>query len=473
MKRIVLIILIFTQLIYGQIDRSIEPKPKPDFSMSIPNIKRAELENGLRILVVEHHELPIVQVTMLIRSGADADQNGKFGTANLTADMLDEGTKSKTALQIAEELDFLGTELSTYANYDATVGSMLTLKEHLSKSLNILADIFLNPTFPESEFNRLKNELLTDLSSKKTRADIIATEIFYEKLYGRDHPYGQSNEGTEETVSEITIEDIKKFYSENYIPNNSSLIFVGDITLNEVLELVKKNFSKWKKNKFTPTKLLVKNRENNIEIFLIDKENAPQSQIRIGNIGIERNNPDFYAVNILNQIIGASNGRLFLNLREAKGYTYGAYANFSMRKSPGPFMAYAGVKTEVTDSALIEFFKELNRIREELVEENEFNMYKLAVIQRLPRVMETPTQIASQIMAIELFNLPDDFFSNLLDNYKKVTREDILKTAKKYINPEKAVIVIVGDVQKILSKIENLKLGNIFLCDEKGNLKNK
>lgn len=471
LRVIFIIMIIFIQSIYGQIDRSIEPRPKQDFSMTIPEIKRAELKNGLRILVVEHHELPIVQVTMLIRSGADADEIEKFGIANLTADMLDEGTKSKSALQIAEELDFLGTELTTYANYDATIGSMLTLKEHLYKSMNILADVFLNPTFPESEFIRLKNELLTDLSAKKTRPDIIATEIFYDKLYGYDHPYGKSTEGTEETVSKITVEDLKRFYSEYYVPNNASIIFVGDVTLNEAYELVYKYFNKWQRKDFIQHKLLVKNRENNIEIFLINKDGAPQSQIRIGNIGIERNNPDFYAVNILNQIIGASNGRLFLNLRESKGYTYGAYANFSMRKSPGPFMAYSGVKTEVTDSALIEFFYELNRIREELIDENEFNMYKLAVVQRLPRVMETPSQIASQIMAIELFNLPDNFFNTLIENYKKVTQEDILKVARKYIHPESAVVVIVGDVEQIKSKVENLKLGHIILCDEKGNIK--
>lgn len=465
---IVLINVLLYFSCFAQIDRSVEPRPSGDFRMHIPKIERAELENGLKILIVEHNELPVVQITMLIKSGSDADPINKIGTANLTADLLDEGTKSKSALQIEEELDFIGAKLSTYANYDASIGNLLTLKEHLNKALEVLADVYLNPTFPQKEFERLKSELLTDLTAQKARADIIATNIFYSKLYGMDHPYGINSDGNEFTVKNIYLSDIKEYYEKNYLPNNAAIIFVGNITKDEAFSLTKKFFSKWKKKKFQQNKLMIKSPNNGISIYLIHKENAPQSQIRIGNIGIERNNPDFYAVNILNQIIGASNGRLFLNLREAKGYTYGAYANFSMRKFPGPFLAYAGVKTEVTDSALIEFLYEFNRIRNEKVSFEEFDMYKTAVIQRLPRVLETPAQIASQLIAIELFNLSDDFLHNLIEKYKEITPENIQIVARKYINPENATVLIVGDVNVVKPKLENLKIGKIILCDETG-----
>lgn len=470
---LILILLLCTYFAFTQIDRSVEPKPTTDFKMHLPNIQRAELDNGLKILVVEHRELPIVQFTLVIRSGADADPTGKFGTASLTADLLDEGTKTRDALKIADELDFVGSELSVYANYDASIGSLLTLKEYLDKSVELIADVFLNPVFPEKEFKRLKSELLTDLTAQKARPDIIANNIFNKMLFGETHPYGSDYDGSEETIKKINLTDIKEYYNNNYLPNNSSIIIVGDISKEEAVFIVKKYFSKWKKGKLKKQNVKVVNNTERVKIYLVDKENAPQSQIRIGNIGIARNNPDFYAVNILNQIIGASNGRLYLNLREAKGYTYGAYANFSMRKAPGPFIAAASVKTEVTDSSLLEFLYEFERIRNEFVDGEEFEMYRTAVIQRLPRVLETPSQIASQLMAIELFNLPDDYFNTLIERYKQITPEDIKRVANKYIHPDKLTVVIVGDIKEINKQIENLNLGVIQFCNEKGEIIDK
>ncbi len=470
LKSVVSFILIFVLVGFAvaQLDRSVEPQSGPSFKMSIPKIERATLENGLRIVIVEHRELPVVQVQFVIRSGADAGISEKAGVASLTADMLDEGTKTKTALQIADELDFIGASAATSANYDASVGSLLTLKEHLSKAMTIFSDIILNPDFPENEFERLKSELLTDLLAQKVRPDIIAGNIFNAKVFGSQNPYSQSIDGSEETVKNITLNDLKEFYGKYYAPNNASVIIVGDITKTEVVAVVKQFFGNWKKKEIPPLKLFNPQISTENKIYLINKDNAPQSQIRIGNVGIERGSPDFYAVNILNQIIGASNGRLFLNLREAKGYTYGAYANFAMRKSAGPFTAYAGVKTEVTDSALVEFFKEINRIRDELVSDVEFDLYKTAVIQRLPRIFETPAQIAGQLMALELFNLPDDFFSTLVEKYKAITPIDIQRAAQKYLHPKNLTVVIVGDVKNIKEKIEKLGFGKIILCDETG-----
>ncbi len=463
-----ILIFVFAGISGAQLDRSVEPQPGPPFKMSIPKIERATLDNGLRVVLVEHRELPVVQVQFVLRSGADADNTEKAGVARLTADMLDEGTKNRTSLQIADELDFIGASVATSATYDASIGSLLTLKEHLPKAMTILSDIILYPNFPENEFERLKSELLTDLLAQKVRTDIIAGNIFNAKIFGSQHSYSQSIDGSEETVQKIILNDIKEFYNKHYSPNNASIIIVGDITKNEAVAVVKKFFGKWEKKEIAQLKLFNPQISTENKIYLMNKDNAPQSQIRIGNIGIERRSPDFYAVNILNQILGASNGRLFLNLREAKGYTYGAYSNFAMRKSAGPFTAYAGVKTEVTDSALIEFIKEFNRLRDELVPQAEFDMYKTAVIQRLPRIFETPTQIAGQLMALELFNLPDDFFSTLVDKYKAITPVDIKRVAQKYLHPKNLTVVVVGDGKKIKEKIEKLGLGKIILCDETG-----
>lgn len=463
-----ILIFVLVEFALAQLDRSVEPQHGPSFKMSIPKIERTTLENGLRIVVVEHRELPVVQMQLVIRSGSDAVIAGKAGVANLTAEMLDEGTKTRTSLQIADELDFIGASVATFANYDASIGSMLTLKEHLSPAMTIFSELILNPDFPENEFERLRSELLTDLLAQKVRPDLIASNIFNAKVFGTQHPYSQSMDGSDETVKNITLNDLKEFYNNYYAPNNASIIIVGDINLKDAVKVVKQFFGSWKKKNIPPLKLFNPKISTENIIYLINKNDAPQSQIRIGNIGIERSSPDFYAVNILNQIIGASNGRLFLNLRETKGYTYGAYANYAMRKSAGPFVAYSGVKTDVTDSALIEFLKEFNRIRDEIVTDTEFELYKTAVIQRLPRVLETPAQIAGQLMSLELFNLPDDFFSTLVEKYKAITPKDIQRVANKYLHPNNLTIVVVGDEKNIKEKIEKLKIGKIILCDENG-----
>lgn len=461
-------ILAFNCITYCQLDRSIEPKVGPAFKMALPKIERGVLENGFRIIVVEHKELPVIQMQMVIRTGADADVFEKAGVASLTSEMLDEGTTSRNALQIADDLDFIGASVTTSTNYDGSYVGLLTLKEHLKTSFEIFSDVILNPVFPDSDFDRIKDELLTDLIAQKVRAEIVASNVFNLKLFGEQHPYSQNIDGSEETVNRITVQNIKDYYNQFFVPNNASLIVVGDITMEEVMQLAKKHLGNRQRKLIKIPVLPEVEKSQETKIYIVNKEGAPQSQIRVGNIGIRRSSPDFYAVNILNQIIGASNGRLFLNLRETHAYTYGAYANFSMRKAEGPFLAYAGVKTDVTDSSLIEFLKEINRIRDELVPEDEFEMYKTAVIQRLPRVFETPAQITSQLLALELFNLPDDFFSTLMDNYQKVTREDIQRVAQKYMTPNNLTIVIVGDEKVIKDKINKLNLGNIILCDEKG-----
>lgn len=465
---ILISILAFNFITYCQLDRSIEPKVGPAFKMALPKIERAELENGLRIIAVEHKELPVIQIQMVIRTGADADVFEKAGVASLTSEMLDEGTTTRNALQIADDLDFIGAAVTTSANYDGSYVGLLTLKEHLKTSFEIFSDVILNPVFPDSDFDRIKDELLTDLIAQKVRSEIVASNVFNLKLFGEQHPYSQNIDGSDETVHTITVQNVKDYYNQFYVPNNASLIVVGDITMKEAMQLAKNYFGNWQKKLIEAPVLPEVGKSQETKFYIVNKEDAPQSQIRIGNIGIRRNSPDFYAVNILNQIIGASNGRLFLNLRETHAYTYGAYANFSMRKAEGPFLAYAGVKTDVTDSSIIEFLNEINRIRDELVPEDEFEMYKTAVIQRLPRVFETPAQITSQILGLELFNLPDDYFSMLMDNYQKVTREDIQRVAQNYLQPRNLTIVVVGDSKNIRDKIEKLGYGKIILCDEKG-----
>jgi len=279
--------------------------------------------------------------------------------------------------------------------------------------------------------------------------------------------------GDSTSVTNLSVSDVKSFYETYYAPNNATLIFVGDITKDEAITLAKKYLSDWKMKTLPSSTISKAENPSDVKIYLVHKPDAPQTEIRVGQLGTNRATEDYYTLTVLQHILGSSSGRLFLNLREAKGYTYGAYANFGFRKSAGPFVASAGVKTEVTDSSIIEFLYEINRMREEVVADSEFQMYKTAVVQRLPRTFETLGQIASQLTEIALYRLPDSYFNSLSDNLFNVTKENVHNAAQKYFQTEKLCIVVVGDKEKILSPLEKLAIGKIVECDTDGNVLSK
>lgn len=477
-KRIVFIILMsavmlessFSQTTADQLDRSKEPVPGLPPSLTLPTIERGSLTNGLQIMVVKHSELPVVQMQLVVRSGSDADPIGKAGLAQLTANMLDEGTATRTALDIADEIDFIGAQLSSSSSFDGSFVNLMTLKEHLGKAMEVFADVIVRPSFPQSDFDRLKKDMLTGLIQQKDRVEVIAGNVFYRRLFGQQHPYGYQTTGTDSTVQTLELDDLKKFYQTYYAPNNATLIIVGDIVKDEAIQLAEEYLGNWKSAEVPEKKLGANIAEGKTTFYVVHKSPAPQSQLRLGNIALERNSEDYYAASLLNQIIGASNGRLFLNLREAKGYTYGAYAQFVMRKAAGPFLAYAGVKTNVTDSSLIEFMKEINRVRDEPIPESEFNMYKRSVIQRIPRLFETPSQISSQVASLVLYGLPDNYYDSLVERYQALTAEDIQRVARKYLRPDALTIVVVGDKNLIMEGIQKLGFGKIVECDFLGNV---
>lgn len=459
-----------TKPTFAQLDRTIQPSPTTLPALALPKIQRAELPNGLNIIVVEHHKLPLINMELVFNTGADADPLGKAGVANLTTSMIDEGTPKKSSLEIADAFDFLGAQFSAASNFDGSYLTLLTLKEHLDASLQIFSEVLLSPTFPDSEFQRIKDELLTSLSQQKDRASSVAATVFSKMLFGEQHPYGFQVAGIETTVRTISVEDTKKFYETYYAPNNATLIVVGDITKKEVVQFAEKYFGKWKKKNIPAPKISSAKNIEETAIYLVDKPDAPQSEIRLGQIGAPRTTKDYFTLSLLQHILGSSSGRLFLNLREEKGYTYGAYANFAFRKNAGPFVASAAVKSEVTDSALIEFLYEINRMREESVADSEFQMYKTAVIQRLPRTFETAAQITDNLATLALFGFPDSYFNDYVKHLSAITQEDVLAAGKKYLIPPQLVIVVVGDKAKIQQPLENLRIGKIIPCDANGNI---
>ena len=464
-----LLITFCLSLSYAQLDRSRKPEPQPTPKITLPVIQRAALANGLKILLVERHGLPIVQMQLVLQTGSASDPPAKSGIANLTAQMVREGTGKRGSLKIADDLEYLGASLSIYSTTDATLASMLTLKEHLPAALEIYSDVLCNPSFPDSEWTRIKKTHLTGLMQRKDRPVAVADNVFAQLLYGSSEPYGRPTDGTDASVKLVSLDDLKTFYKTNYVPNNATLIVVGDVTVAEVVPILQNCFGNWKAG--TPSLPLFSSapKIDSTRIYLIDKPQAAQSEIRIGHVGIARSNPDYFPVVVMNAILGGQfTSRINLNLREAKGYTYGARSGFAFRKEAGPFIAQAGVKSAVTDSSVIEFMKELRGICDADVSQKELDFAKNSLVRGMPQGFETPGQISSQLVNVVLYNLPDDYFNTVVQNLEKVSIADVRRVAQQYLHPNSMDIVVVGDVALTRPGLDKLGYGKTMLLDPDG-----
>ena len=455
--------------VFAQVDRSKKPEPKPSPKLSLPSVQRTELKNGLKVLLVVHHELALVQFRLILQTGSASDPAGKSGLASFTANMIDEGTEYRSAIQVSEDLDFIGARLNLSADYDGTFASMLTLKNHLTPALEIFSDIVLHPSFPGDDFERVRKDVLTSLLQQKDQPVVVANNVFAARLYGSEHPYGQSASGTETSVESLTVEDVKNFYDVYYRPNNATMIVVGDIGLGEVVTELETTFGGWEKKDVPDVTVPESSPPASSVIFLIDKPDAAQSQIRIGHVGTDRGTPDYFPLLVMNTILGGQfTSRINLNLREDKGYTYGARSGFDFRKTAGPFVARGGFRTDVTDSSVVELMKEFRRVGSGDVTDEELEFAKNSLIQRLPRRFETPGAIASRLAQIVLYDLPDDYYNNYVQNIQNVTLEDVNRVGEHYINPNSSIIVVVGDVAKVKEALEALGYGPVKICDDKG-----
>jgi zinc protease len=457
----------------AQVDRTKKPAPGPTPSIVLPKVQHGVLKNGLKVMLVEYHQLPVVQFYLVLPTGTTADPAEKAGTANLTMRMLDEGTEGRTALQIADALDFIGAHLSASASYDGSFVALETLKEHVAAALDIYSDVLLHPTFPQKEFDRVKKEVLTSLIQQKDQPFIIANKVFASRLYGEAHPYGWPSDGNESSVGRITVEDLKAFYNTCFRQNDATLIIVGDVTLDELLPMLEQTLGAWQSKSISPMPLAPPPGEGKTAVYVVDKPQAAQSQIRIGKIGLPRSTPDYFPVLVMNTVLGGGfNSRLNWSLREQKGYTYGTGSQFQFRKDPGPFSTYGGFRTNVTDSSVIETLKEMRRLRSEAVSGSDLNFAKDFLTRSVARSFETPAQIATQLANLVLYGLPDNYFETYVHNVEAVTAEDVKRSAEKYIDPDNMLIVIVGDVAVIREGLAKLGHGPVVVCDSEGHTVN-
>jgi zinc protease len=451
------------QAIAEDADRKELPKPAPTPKFQLPPIHRRTLSNGMQLLVVENHQLPSVNVHALFPAGRSSDPPEKLGLMNLLAAVWDEGTKTRTSDQIAEGLADIGASLHVSAEWDASAARLYTLKHPLGKALDIFADVLQNPAFPEPELERQRNIALGRLEQVRNEPMALASMAVGSTLYGYGHPYGKPQYGSAKTLKAVSRADLEAFYRNQIRPDRGTLIAVGDVTPDEIAEALEKALGAWKSpGKLSEPKFPEVQPAQPTRIILVDKPGAAQSVIAVTLVGTNRNSPDYFSLVTMNSIFGGQfSSRLNMNLREKKGYTYGARTSFDWRvRQPGPFVAMASVQTAVTAPALVEFLKEFEgMVGGRPVEKDELAFNKDYLTRGYPAQFETPGNVASQLETLVQFHLPDDYFNTVVPKISAVAEADVLRVAKKYLDTKHLAAIVVGDRSKIESSLRELPVG--------------
>ncbi len=446
------------------------PKAGTDPKFSLPPIVKSKLSNGLEVWIVRQPELPIVSMNLVLKSGGTFEPAAKSGVSSLTATLLDDGTKTRSALDIANGLQSIGASVNAGSGWDSTNISMSTLTRNLDQALDIYADVIVNPVFPEAELETVRRRALVGFVQRKSNPNAISNVVYDRVLYGAEHPYGRQLSGTEISVKAISRNDLVNFYESTYRPNNAVLIVVGDVESKMLMPKLEKAFANWKPGAISNGELPTAKLFEKSGIYLVDRPNSAQSVVSIGHIGVERSSPDFFPLQVMNSILGGQfTSRVNLNLREDKGYTYGARSGFAFRRGAGPFSASADVQTAVTKESVSEFLKELNGIRgASPVTAKELEYNKQSLIRGYPRGFETVGQISGQLSNLVVYGLSDSYFNEYISKVNAVTLEDVNRVANKYLTPDKIAIVIVGDRKVVEPGLKELGY-DIQILDTEGN----
>lgn len=470
-KRVIVHFLPQGDLTSGQseFDRTKEPAPLPEPSFSPPEIQSATLSNGLELFLVEDHKLPLLQVNLVLKSGWASDPSDRPGAAALTADLMDEGTQSRSALQISDEVKALGAFLSSGSSFDSSGVNLNVLKSKLDKGLELMTDIVLNPTFPEEELQRKKKIYLGQIQQESRQPFPSAIKLFLTTLFGEGHPYAQpyTGSGTAESINAIARKDLVNFYRANFAPNNAAVVIAGDITLSDAKSKIQKAFGSWKKKNVKKISLAEPKALQSTKIYILDKPGAAQSVLVLGNLGLKRNNPDFTAAQVVNNALGGMfTSRINSNLREEKAYTYGAGSLFMGTRGTGPFLSYTQVQTKFTKESIFEIVKELRDItgKRPLVGE-ELKASKNNLTKSFPQGFQTYGGIAGGIGSMVTYGLPLDQWKKYTAQVNAVDSNKSVQIAKKYIHPDALLIVVVGDRKVIEPRIRELGLGEIHFVE--------
>jgi zinc protease len=445
------------------VDRSRLPDPGPEAPFFFPEIRRRPIANGARVWTIEHHGVPIVSFLVLLPVGSAADPEDRPGVAAVTADLLDEGAGELDALGLHDALGRTGAHFETEIGSDATVLSLTALEQFAERGASLLADMVIRPRLEARDFSRVRELRLNRLIQLRDMPQTLADRAFAHLLYG-NHPYGHLAIGNERSLGEMTLAEVSAFHTGLYAPSNVTIIAAGDGSHERLAALVENAFGGWTAppaRADVPDVTAAPIPGAAERLALLHRPGAAQSELRIGHIAVSRSTPDYHALLALNMVLGGQFvSRINMNLREDKGYTYGARTSFEFRRGRGPFLLHASVQSDATASAVSEIFSELRAIRgDRPVTAAELELGRAALTRGYPRGFETAEQVARGAAQLALFDLPDDYFTTFVPRVLALDENDLTRAAEKHIDPAQLLTVIVGDREKIGPSLEQLALG--------------
>ena len=446
------------------------PQPGPPRAYHFPSFERDKLANGVQLVVAPVHKLPLVTVVAVLEAGAVSDPAGREGLAQLTAQLLLEGTARADAAHLVERLERLGTSVSATADWDVATVGMTVVSGRLPAALALFGEVLREPAFPEREVERLKAERLAELLQLRTEPRGLADEMFSRFTYAPRSRFALPAGGTEASVAAVMRADVQRFYAARYRPGGTTLVVVGDVRAAEVERLTATAFGDWTggaPERASPSDEPARRAR---AVHLVAKADAPQSELRIGHVGVPRTHPDYFSIVVMNAVLGGLfSSRINLNLREAHGYTYGAHSEYDWRRAAGPFVVSTAVRSDVTDAAAREVLREIDRIRAADVDASELSLATSYLDGVFPIRYETTAAIAAALTNLVIYGLPEDYFDTYRERVRAVGAGEVRRAAERHLHPEELQLVVVGDAVAARSPLEALGSGPVRLYDAEGN----
>ena len=452
----------------GAVIKGKAPVSKEVLRVKLPRAEEATLPNGLQVVLLKSTKVPTFNMQMVVLTGGLADPADFRGLASFTASLLREGTAKRSSKEISEQVDALGATLNAGSGLSSFTTNISTagLVENFDQTLDLFADVIRNPTFPQAEVARYKSRTLSQLQLQRSIPQFLAAEQFSRAIYGTSHPASLIVPPSE-SINKVSTKDLMDFHAKYFRPNNAILAIVGDVTMKEIMPKLEKAFGDWQKGDVPATTIPAAPSQGESRIYLIDRPGSVQTVLQLGTLGIERTSPDYFAVLLADRVLGGGpSGRLFLNLREDKGYTYGAYSNFGGSKFRGTWISSAEVRTDVTEGAMHEFMAELNRLRDQPVSAEELENAKRAIIGSFALSLEQPQALLQNIITQKLYNLPADYWDTYPQKVTAITPADVQRVAQKYIDLGHLQVVAVGDASKAREVLT--KYGKVEVFDAEG-----
>lgn len=450
-------------MITEKLDRSKKPIPGAPRDVKFPGYFEATLPNGINVIVIKDEKFPIVSARFVFKAGSFFDGE-KYGISSFTSEMLTKGTQSRSALEIAELVDYHGAFLSSGCDFDATFVSCYSLKKYFEKIFDVTSEVILQPAFAEDEINRLREQKINSIISYKDEGDYLASRIYKKNIYHK-LPYSKPLEGTESILNNLQKTDLENFYNTNYKPNNLIIAFVGDIDEARAVQLVEEKFGSFTGEFVNNTVAEEENLNSEKRVYIVKKPGAVQSSLKVGHLAFKRNIPDYIPASVMNTLLGGSfTSRINKNLREVNGFTYGARSFFDWKKYSGDFAVETEVGNSFTAPAVKEMLFEISKMKNEYVSDEELTSVKNYLTGNFPLQLETPNAIASKVISLKIYDIEKDYYNTYISKVNAVTKQDINDVAMKYLHPDKVTIAVGGnpdDIQK-----DMMQFGDVEVFDE-------